>query len=101
MGSPKIERLKLIRYLNNKNINIAVFGGERNGDISVKGYAKYIKKLKISLGFYRNLNRHVINARSFETLVCNSILLKEEGVEIPKFFIPFEDYVPYCSRRYY
>ncbi len=98
MGSPKKERLKLIKYLNNRNIKITVFGGGRNSNISVKEYANYNKKSKISMSFSQNSSCHVINARTFETLACNSMPL-EEGVETPKFFIPFDDYVPYYSRR--
>jgi hypothetical protein len=99
VGSAKPDRMALVKYLKNKNIDIFSGGGERGINLSVLDYSDIIKKSKISLSFSRAGGIHCINARPFEILSCKSLLLEQYGIETPKLFTPYEDYIPYTSRR--
>lgn len=98
-GSPKPERMKLVSYLLDREINMITGGGERQENIPVKEYANLLRRSKISLGFSRAANCHVTNARAFEVIACNSLLLEQEGMETPKLLKPYEDYIPYISNK--
>jgi hypothetical protein len=100
LGSSKPNRIKLVNFLKKRNVDIYTGGGERESNISLLEYSNIIKKSKISLSFSRTPpGMHCINARPFEIVSCNSMLLEESGIETPKLFKPFEDYVPFLSKR--
>jgi hypothetical protein len=98
-GSPKPHRMKLIKYLQSNSIPIVVGGGERQQNIPVSKYAQLMRESKISLSFSRAEFCHVINARAFEVLACDSMLLEQSGMETPKILIPFEDFIPFFSKK--
>ena len=98
-GSVRPERKGLIDYLIKNNVNLTIAGGERTGNLSVLNYADNIKNSKICLSFSRAGGMHVTNARPFEVLLCGSLLLEQHGKETPKFFTPYEDYVPFYNNK--
>jgi hypothetical protein len=99
VGSPKLERIKLINYLIYNKIDVYCSGGERTNNLPVKKYCNILRNSKISLSFSRANSYHVINARTFEALLCGTMLLEQYSLETPKFFKPYVDYVPFFSRK--
>jgi len=98
-GTPKPDRLRVVKYLaKNSAINVSVGGGERQENIPVQEYASLIRQSKICLSFSRAANCHVTNARVFEVISCNSMLLEQAGMETPKILVPYTDYVPFFSK---
>ena len=100
LGTAKPNRMELVNFLKKRNVDIYAGGGERKTNLSVLEYSNIIKKSKISLSFSRHsVGMHCINARPFEIVSCNSMMLEESGIETPKLFKPFEEYVPFYSKR--
>ncbi|CAM8361249.1 Glycosyl transferases group 1 [Candidatus Methylopumilus universalis] len=100
LGSNKPNRIELVNFLKKRNVDIYTGGGERDTNISVIEYSNIIKKSKMSLSFSRTPpGMHCINARPFEIVSCNSMLLEESGIETPKLFKPFVEYIPFFSKR--
>src|SRR3989338_7599288 len=62
-------------------------------------YAEIFRRSKITLSFSRATFSHVINARPFEAMLCGAMVLEQEGLETPKLYTPFVDYVPYFSDK--
>ncbi|MBL7057789.1 glycosyltransferase family 1 protein [Patescibacteria group bacterium] len=98
VGSPKLDRLAKIRYLEKNNIRVMYGGGERQQHFSLEEYANILKRSKITLSFSRATYSHVINARPFEAMLCGTMVLEELNFETPKLYTPFVDYVPYVSK---
>ena len=99
LGSPKHDRMKLLNYLQRRGFKLFLGGGERSDNIDVVDYSNLLKRSKISISFSRAEGNHVVNARTFEIISCGSMLLEEAGIETPRFFRPYIDYVPYNGRR--
>jgi len=97
LGSPKKERIRLVNYLRSNGVDVWSGGGERNQNISIDEYVRVLNESKISLSFSRAERCHVTNARAFEVIACNSMLLEQAGMETPKIFRPFEEYIPFFS----
>jgi hypothetical protein len=80
--------------------NVFTTGGERSINLSVRSYSDLMRKSKISLSFSRaSMRMHCINARPFEIASCNSMLLEQSGIETPKLFTPYVDFIPYFGKR--
>ncbi|MBT8540437.1 glycosyltransferase family 1 protein [Polynucleobacter paneuropaeus] len=97
LGSPKRERIHLVDHLRSSGVDVWSGGGERNENISIDKYAQILNESKISLSFSRAERCHVTNARAFEVTACNSLLLEQAGMETPKIFRPFDEYIPFFS----
>ncbi len=98
LGTPKGDRVKVINYLRQCGVNIYSNGGERTGNIGLDEYTNILRDSKISLSFSRADGNHVTNARTFEVIACGAMLLEQEGLETPRLFKPFVDYVPFYNK---
>lgn len=98
-GSPKSNRIRLINYLERRGIPVLNGGGERQENIPVQDYAQNIRESKVCISFSRAAYCHVTNARVFEVISCGSMLLEQEGMETPKILKPFNDFIPFFSRK--
>jgi len=99
LGTPKRDRMSMVRYLNRKHLPVFSTGGERRANIGVSEYTDILRNSKISLSFSRADGNHVTNARTFEIISCGALLLEQEGMETPKLFRPYVDYVPFFTKK--
>ena len=105
IGSPKLPRVAAIKFLIDHGIDIYYTGGERDTHISTEEYGQLLNRSQISLSFSRsgdpadNPPIHVINARTFEIMLCGAMLLEQYGIETAKLYEPFIDYVPYSTHE--
>lgn len=99
VGSPTKERMHLLRYLEREGVSVAHFGGERVSNIKVQDYAGILRKSKICLSFSRSFRAHVINARPYEIAACGGLILEQHGLETPRMFSPWDEFIPYFSYR--
>jgi hypothetical protein len=97
-GSIKHDRGKVIDYLRAKGIVLHLGGGEGRKALTRDEYLTIIAH-PISIGFSGSRIEPLLNARTFEVLSQGSLLLEEFSRETPKFLIPYEDYVPWFSKR--
>jgi hypothetical protein len=99
VGSPKLDRLKVVEYIKNLGISIVSTGGEREKHLNTGEYATLLNRTKINLSFSLSGIFNIVTARVFETMHCGAMLLEQESKEIEHFYIPFVDYVPYTDKN--
>lgn len=103
VGSPKPDRLKVVKYIKNLGISIVSTGGEREKHLNTGEYVALLNRAKINLSFSLsrifNININIVTARVFETMHCGAMLLEQESKEIEHFYTPFVDYVPYTDKN--
>ena len=62
--------------------------------------ADIYNKSKIAINFSLSFKGHPqLKGRIFESMLCGCLLLEQDNEEIKKYFVPFEDYVPWTDKQ--
>ena len=97
-GGIKDKREKIINFLKENGVAIHHGGGEGSMSLSRSEFLSLIgHEMSISFGGSKLVS--LTNARTFEVLTQESLLLEEWGTETCKLLVPFVDYVPWFTRR--
>jgi len=98
-GSTRAYRSDAIKFIQDSDLHIMITGGEMQKHPKTRQYASLLNQTQINLSFSRAgiPEKHVVNARVFETMLCGAMLLEQESEELKFFYKPFVDYVPYTS----
>lgn len=97
-GGIKDKREKTINFLKKNGVLIHHGGGEGSKSLSRSEFLSLIgHKMSISFGGSKLVS--LTNARTFEVLTQESLLLEEWGTETCKLLEPFVDYVPWFTKR--
>lgn len=96
-GYGREERQKAMSYLLDNGVKL-IHGGSEGGDhFTVQEYANRYKRAKMALSFSMARGVNVVNARPFEAMLCGSMLLEQESLELAKLYTPYVDYVPWSD----
>jgi hypothetical protein len=97
-GSLKNSRQKTITKLQRNGVRVHIGGGEGNSTLNRDDYLKLLCH-PMSISFAGSKLEPLVNARTFEVISQQTLLLEQWGRETPKFLIPYVDYVPWFSAR--
>ena len=100
IGSPEKDRIEKLRFLNQKNILVNVFGNGwekfdlkdapniviNNRELIGSEYRKAIRSSTITLNFLRKMNDDLHTSRTFEIPACGGFMLSERSKEHSDFF---------------
>lgn len=103
-------RIKTIAALKSEGIDVIAGGGmgtRNDRRLSQRDYARILQRSRMSLNFswasegmppaWYPLFPDQLKGRVFEIMSCGAMLLESENSQIQRFFIPYEDYVPWSS----
>ena len=96
-GTLKEGRRSIIDYLTANGVKVHVGGGEGGGTLTRDAYFGLLGH-PMSISFSDSKIEPVINARVFEILSQEVLLLQQWGRETAKFLIPYSDFVPWFNR---
>jgi hypothetical protein len=102
VGSTSSYRSVRLAYLNEvkeNGIDLLITGGTENSRLTMNEYANIFKKSQISINFSFSVgDTHQLKGRVFEVILCGALLFESENREIEKYFVPYEDYVPFSGK---
>lgn len=103
IGEHYQERASTLEYLKNKGLSILVAGGQREGKLKPQEYANLMQRSMITINFARSpkpvSDKYQCKGRVFEAAVCKTLLLESVPTHANKFFVPDEDYIPFCNKE--
>jgi len=93
------DRRRALDRLRQAGIDVTQTGGQREGKLSIRDYAAFYRRSRISLNFAKAVleGPAQVKGRVFEATTCGSLLLEEENVHVRKWLEPGEDYVPFTD----
>lgn len=92
------DRSEYLRYAASKGILMDIKGGQREGKLSAHEYAREIRSHKINLNFPESPSgKDQIKGRVFEITASRTLLLERDNAVTPKYFVPYEEYIPFES----
>jgi hypothetical protein len=88
-------------------VTIGGMGAARDRRVPSADYARVLQQSKLSLNFswassgeppaWYPVVPDQVKGRVFEVLSCGAMLLESENAQIRRFFVPYEDYVPWSD----
>ena len=97
-GSLKGRRAEVIGTLREQGVLVHSGGGEAGSQLSRTAFCHLVAH-DIGLSFSGHAVESLVNARTFEVVNQGTLLLEEWGRETAKWFLPFEEYVPWFSEK--
>ena len=97
-GSIKDRRAQIINFLKQNGVEIHHGGGEGSSALSRTGFLSLLGH-EMSISFGGSRLESLTNARTFEILSQESLLLEEWGTETCKLLQPFVEYVPWFNKN--
>lgn len=68
---------------------------EGNTQVTIEGYADYLRRSKITLNFTSAVSFQHINGRTSEATMCGAMLMESESAETARLLEPYVHYVPF------
>jgi hypothetical protein len=97
-GSLKGRRGATLRALREQRVAVHSGGGEAGKRLSREEFVHLLAH-DVGLSFSGHAVESLVNARSFEIVNQGTLLLEEWGRETAKWFVPFEEYIPWFDER--
>lgn len=90
------DRQQYLQYALQKELPIAIGGGQRESKMTSEQYAQMIKKSRISINFSASPGGdHQLKGRVFESIACGSMLLESQNEITPLFFEPGKEFIQF------
>jgi hypothetical protein len=91
------DREDLFIFLRANNISVDIKGGVDNNAISTAEYANRYQRAKMSISFSNSAEFTVISARSWEVMLCGSLLFEQKNPELARLFISGVDFIEWTD----
>ena len=93
------KRSEYIQYLIDQKVPLSLSGTTRDKQPSHTEYVDTLKRSRIGLNFSYSVEKHVVKARVFETMLCGAMLMESENDQTTRYFVPMQDYVSFSSKE--
>lgn len=93
-GHGREERREVLQHMINNGVNLVLGGSEGGDHFTTEEYVRRYQSAKLAISFSQARGMNVVNARPFEVMHCDAMLLEQESPELEKLY---EDGIDYIS----